>query len=76
MSRIDGIIEDVKPKPEYIEGPEAAGRFQKAMKGILAVPHAEIQKRIEEHRQEAAHNPHKRGPKPKKRGASRGPDAS
>ena len=56
----------MKPKPEYIEGPEAAERFQKAMKGILLVPHCVIQKRIEEHRKEAANNPHKRGPKPKK----------
>ena len=55
----------MKPKPEPIEGPEAWDRFQAAMRKVLAVPHAEIQRRIEEHRKEAAKNPHKRGPKPK-----------
>lgn len=57
----------MRHKPEYIEGPEAAERFQKAMKGIIAVPHNVIQERIEKHREEAAKNPHKRGPKPKTR---------
>jgi hypothetical protein len=37
------------------------------MKGVLAVPHEEVQKRIEQHRKEAARNPHKRGPKPKRK---------
>jgi hypothetical protein len=55
-------------EPEYVEGPEAWERFQAAMKGVLAVPHEEIQKRIEQHRKEAARNPHKRGPKARKRG--------
>jgi hypothetical protein len=32
---------------------------------LLAVPRAEIQKRIEQHREQAAKNPRKRGPKPK-----------
>jgi len=52
----------MKP-PEYVEGPEASGRFQNAMKSILAVPHAEIQRRIEQQRREAARNPPKYGPK-------------
>jgi hypothetical protein len=52
-------------KAEYVEGPEAFERFQNVMKGVLAVPHAEIQKRIEEHRVESAHNPKRRGPKRK-----------
>ncbi len=29
------------------------------MKGILAVPHSEVQRRIEEHRREAAGNPNR-----------------
>jgi hypothetical protein len=55
----------MKVKPEYVEGPEAWTRFQGAMKKIIAVPRAEIQRRIEQHRQEAAKHPNKRGPKPK-----------
>jgi hypothetical protein len=55
----------MKPKPEYVEGPEAWARFTDATRKVLAVPHAEIQRRIEEHRKDAAQNPHKRGPKRK-----------
>lgn len=55
----------MKPPPEMIEGSETWDRFQNAMKRGIAVPHAEIQKRIETHRQEAARNPNRRGPKPK-----------
>jgi hypothetical protein len=54
----------MKPKPEYVEGPEAFTRFQDAMKRILAVPHAEIQQRIEVERKRSLANPHRRGPKP------------
>lgn len=50
-------------KPEMIEGPEAFRRFREATKAILAVPHSEIQRRIEEHRAQAAKNPKRRGPK-------------
>ncbi len=57
----------MKPHPEMIEGPEAFKRFDTAMKGIIAVPHSEIQKRIEEYRKQAAKNPNRRGPKPKTR---------
>jgi len=32
---------------------------------LLAVPRAEIQKRIQQHREASAQNPRKRGPKPK-----------
>ena len=58
--------EAMKAEPEYIEGPEACTRFRSAMGKVLAVPHSEIQRRIEEHRKEAARNPHRRGPKPRK----------
>lgn len=52
-------------KPEMVEGAEAFQRFRDATKAVLAVPHAEIKKRIEEHRQRAAKNPNRRGPKRK-----------
>jgi hypothetical protein len=55
------------PLPECIEGPEAYRRFEKTMKAVVAVPHAEIQRRIEEHRKESAKNPNRRGPKVKRR---------
>jgi hypothetical protein len=62
----------MKPRtePEMIEGPAAFARFDNAMKAIISVPHAEIQKRIEAHRKEAAKNPNRRGPKPKARNGS------
>jgi hypothetical protein len=70
-----GVVydESMKAKPEYVEGPEAWTRFQSAMKKVLSVPHVEIQRRIEEHRREAAKNPNKRGPKAKKPSVSPGP---
>jgi len=52
-------------KPEMIEGPVAFQRFRDATKAVLAVPHSEIQRRIEAHRAEAAKNPNRRGPKRK-----------
>ena len=52
-------------KPDMIEGPEAFQRFRDATKAVLAVPHSVVQKRIEEHRAQAAKNPNRRGPKPK-----------
>lgn len=55
----------MKPQPEMVEGTEAFTRFENAMKKVLSVPHAVIQKRIEEHRKEATENPNRRGPKRK-----------
>jgi hypothetical protein len=42
------------------------------MKKVIAVPHAEIQRRIEAERQRSAANPNRRGPKPKRKPS--GPD--
>ena len=54
-------------KPEMIEGSEAFRRFRDATKAVLTVPHAEIKRRIEEHREQASKNPNRRGPKRKLR---------
>lgn len=60
--------ERMKPRraPEMIEGPEAWNRFESAMRKVLSVPHAVIQQKIADHREQAAKNPNRRGPKPKK----------
>jgi hypothetical protein len=54
----------MKAKPEYVEGTEALTRFQNAMRKVLAVPHSELQRRIEVERKASAANPNRRGPKP------------
>jgi hypothetical protein len=54
-----------KPTPEFEEGPQAATRFQRAMKTIIAVPRSEIQRRETEYQKQAALNPRRRGPKRK-----------
>lgn len=74
MGAPDGAIEKEEiMKAEMFEGAEAWERFQSTMKKVIRVPHAEIQRRIKEHRDEAAKNPNKRGPKPKKPSASPDP---
>ena len=55
----------MKRQMEMVEGPEAWKRFESAMRGILAVSHSEVQKRIKEHSREAASNPNRRGQKRK-----------
>ena len=56
----------MKREPAYVEGIEAHTRFVGAMKTILSVPREEMLRREETYRKEAALNPRKRGPKPKK----------
>lgn len=41
--------------------------FTNLVDRVLSVPHSQIQKRVEAHREAAAKNPNKRGPKPKRR---------
>jgi hypothetical protein len=56
----------MKLKPEYVEGPEAAGRFDALVRKALSVPHTEIMRREAEYRQRSLANPNRRGPKPRK----------
>jgi hypothetical protein len=63
-------MEAMKTSGEMIEGPEAFERFRNAVKAVLAVPHSVIQKRVEQHRREAANNPNRPGPKPQHPAAS------
>jgi hypothetical protein len=65
----------MKVSHDMIEGTEAFTRFENAMRAVVAVPHSEIKQRIESHRKESALNPNRRGPKPKKKRASRAPRA-
>jgi hypothetical protein len=62
----------MKHSPEYIEGPEAWMRFQTAMRRVVAVPHTEIQRRIEAERKESALKPVRPGPKPKRKRGGHG----
>jgi hypothetical protein len=55
----------MKAKPEYIEGPEAAARFDALVRKVLSVPQTEIMLREAEYKRQSAANPNKRGPKPK-----------
>jgi hypothetical protein len=51
------------PNPEF-------AAFENLLGRLLAVPHSEIQKRVEQHRKQAAKNPRKPGPKGKRSNAS------
>jgi hypothetical protein len=52
----------LQPLPDTHEGPEAATRFENAMRKILAVPRSEMLRREAEYQKQAALKP-KRGPK-------------
>ena len=54
----------MKAKPEYVEGLEAAARFDYLVRKILSVPHEEIMRREAEYKRQSAENPNRRGPKP------------
>jgi hypothetical protein len=49
-------------------------RFTALVDRVLAVPHSVIKQRIEEHRRQAALNPNRRGPKPKRKVTSSASD--
>jgi hypothetical protein len=56
-------------------------RFTALVDRVLAVPHSVIKERIDEHRRQAALNPNRRGPKPKRKavmpsGSASDPEAS
>lgn len=42
-------------------------RFTALVDQVLSVPHSVIKERVEEHRRQAAQNPNRRGPKPKRK---------
>jgi hypothetical protein len=54
----------MKPKPEYVEGPEAWQNFASAMGKVIKIPYSEIQRRVEAEKQKSAAAPVKRGSKP------------
>jgi hypothetical protein len=53
--------------PEYIEGSEAFRRFDEGIKQILSVPHATLVRRERVYKKRSLANPHRRGPKPKRK---------
>jgi hypothetical protein len=58
---------------EYVEGQEAFKRFDAAMGALLSVSHDELKRREEAYKKQAALNPRKRGPKPKRKSVSPDP---
>jgi hypothetical protein len=59
------MMKGMKVKPDFVEGPEAAVRFDMLVRKVLAVPHEEIVRREAEYRLQSIANPNRRGPKPK-----------
>jgi hypothetical protein len=49
------------------DAPSEFEAFNQTMDKLLSVSHKEMQRRIAAYKKEAAKNPNKRGPKPKKR---------
>ncbi len=47
--------------------PTEYDKFTSLVDRVLAVPHSVIKQRVEEHRQQAANNPNRPGPKPKRK---------
>ena len=56
-----------RPSKEFVN-------FRNLTDKLLSVPRAEVQKRIDAHREQAAQNPRKRGPKPKVKRSGSPPD--
>ena len=53
----------MKLAPVYIEGPEAAARFDSLVRQVLSVPHEEIMQREAAYKRQSMANPNRRGPK-------------
>ncbi len=47
--------------------PTEYDKFTSLVDRVLAVPHSVIKQRVEEHRKQAAQNPNRPGPKPKRK---------
>jgi hypothetical protein len=52
---------------EMIEGPAAWDRFKRGMKALMAVPRSEVLQQERIHKEQAAKNPNRRGPKIKRK---------
>jgi len=50
-----------------VKQPTEYDAFTSLVDRVVAVPHAVIKQRVEEHRKQAANNPRKPGPKPKQK---------
>ena len=49
--------------PECIEGPEAFGRFDKAVRKVLSVPRSTLLRRERAYKKKSLRNPNRPGPK-------------